>query len=60
MIGVRLSEESLRKTVPGEALTLAAVLAIMAIAVVAVVCYKMFTSESGTTKLPGGWQFTWK
>ncbi len=60
MNGTRLSEKALKETVPGEAVTLAAVLAIMAIAVVAVVCYKLFTSSSGTTKVPGGWQFTWK
>lgn len=60
MNGRRLSESKLNEIVPGEAITLAAVLAIMAIAVVAVVCYKLFTSDTGTTKIPGGWQFTWK
>ena len=60
MKGIRLSEEELSSIKPGEAITLAAVLAILAIAIVAVACYKMFTSSEGSAKIPTGWAFTWK
>ncbi len=60
MTGTRLNEPELNAIKPGEGITLTAVLAIMAIAIVAVICYKMFTSDTGSGKLPGGWQFTWK
>lgn len=45
---------------PGEAFTLAAVMAVLAISVVAVVCYRLFKSSGGSAKIPGGWAFTWK
>jgi hypothetical protein len=60
MESVVLSEKELEAVKPGEAITLAAVLAIMAIAVVAIVCYRIFRSNSGGVKLPGGWAFEWK
>ena len=44
MTGTRLNEPELNAIKPGEGITLTAVLAIMAIAIVAVICYKMFTS----------------
>ena len=44
----------------GEALTLTAVMAILATAIVAVIVYRLFMSEEGSTTLPGGWKFTWK
>ena len=43
----------------GEAITLSAVMAILAAAIVAVVVYKLFMSNEGTTTLPGGFKFTW-
>ena len=43
----------------GEAITLSAVMAILAAAIVAVVVYKLFMSSEGTTTLPGGFKFTW-
>ena len=43
----------------GEALTLTAVLAVMAIAIVAVVCYRLFVSQEGSVTLPGGYKFSW-
>lgn len=46
--------------VPGEAITLAAVMAILAISVMTVICYRLFKSGNGSAKLPGGWAFTWK
>jgi len=47
-------------TSPGEAITLTAVLAVMAIAVVAVIIYQLFKGKNGSVKIPGGWSFTWK
>ena len=45
--------------VTGEAITLATVMAIVAISLMAVIVYKLFTSKKGTTQVPGGWKFTW-
>lgn len=42
------------------AVTLTAVMAICAIAIAAVVVYKLFLSSSGSTSMPGGWKFSWK
>lgn len=47
------------KVVGGEAITLAAILAIMAIGIVSVVCYKFFSTNSGKATLPGGFSFQW-
>ncbi|MDO5330205.1 MAG: hypothetical protein Q4F15_02065 [Bacillota bacterium] len=54
-----LTQEELRSINPGEAITLTAVMAILAIAVMAVVVYRMFKSDKGMMKLPGGYQFSW-
>lgn len=43
----------------GEAITLAGIMAILAIAIIAVVCYRFFVSAEGKVKLPGGFQFEW-
>lgn len=51
--------EEAENHVSGEAITLSAVMAILAAAVVAVVAYKLFISNKGTTTIPGGWKFTW-
>ena len=55
----KLSEKETSKIVTGE-VTLTAVLAICAIAIVAVVIYKMFMSKEGSSTAPGGWKFSWK
>ena len=57
---VVLTEIELNTIKVGEAVTLAAVMAILVISIVVVVVYRLFTSKSSTVKLPGGWQFTWK
>jgi len=54
-----LSNEENNQIVTGE-ITLAAVMAVCAIAVMAVVIYRLFMSSEGTTTIPGGWKFTWK
>ena len=55
----KLNEDELAKTVCGEAITLTAVMAIMAAAVMAVVVYKLFITNKGSANIPGGWKFTW-
>ncbi len=55
----KLSEQEASKIVTGE-VTLTAVLAICAIAIAAVIVYKMFMSSEGSSTVPGGWKFSWK
>lgn len=55
-----LSDTQLELITGGEALTLAAVMAVLATAIVAVIIYRLFMSEQGSTTLPGGWKFTWE
>ncbi len=54
-----MSQKQLEDYKVGEAISLAAVMAILAVAIVAVVVYRLFMSEKGTTTIPGGWKFTW-
>lgn len=54
-----LTEEEMISTKGGEAITVASVMAILCAAVVAVVIYRLFMSNKGSTTLPGGWKFTW-
>ena len=49
-----------KETVGGEAITLTAIMAILAIGIVTVICYKLFFSEKGKTTLPGGFSFSWE
>ncbi len=60
MEGALLSEKELIAIAPGEALTLTAVMAVLVIAVMAVVIYRLLKSSDGGVKLPGGWSFDWK
>ncbi len=55
-----LSIEELESIVPGEAITLTAVMAVLAVALTAVIVYRIFRTSSGSAKIPGGWSFTWK
>ena len=57
---IELSEEELEEYKTGEAITLTAVMAILAIAITAIVAYNLFKSKKGTTQIPGGWKFTWE
>ncbi len=57
---VELTDEELASIHVGEAITLAGVMAIIAIAIAAVVVYKLFTSEKGSSAFPGGYKFEWK
>ena len=55
-----LSSIEQEKIVTGEAITLTAVMAVVAIAVCAVIVYKLFMSKEGQTTIPGGWKFSWE
>ena len=55
---VKMNEQELIEHQVG-AVSLATVMAIMAIAVMAVVIYKLFLSSKGSTNVPGGWKFSW-
>lgn len=59
MIYTLMTEQELRSQVVGEAITLTAVMAILAVAIVAVVVYKLFLSNKGGATIPGGWKFSW-
>lgn len=52
-----LSLCELESTKCGEAISLAGVMAIMVIAIITVVIYKLYTSGDGTVQLPGGYKF---
>jgi len=54
-----LNEKEAGSIKVGAAISVAAVMAILCAAVMAVVVYKLFTSNKGTTTVPGGWKFTW-
>ena len=52
-------EEMQAEVSGGTAITLTAVMAVLAAAVLAVVVYKIFLSKKGTAQIPCGWKFTW-
>ena len=54
-----MSQEELDQEISGEAITLTAVMAILATAVIAVVVYRLFLSKKGSASVPGGLKFTW-
>lgn len=54
-----LNEQEMRNHEVGEALTVASVMAIAIIAVMAVVIFQLYRSKKGTAQIPGGWKFTW-
>ncbi len=56
----RLSDNEKAEIKGGEAITLAAVLAIRSIGVRAVITYKLFFSKKGKSILPGGFSFSWE
>ena len=55
----KLSLEECKEHKVGEGVTLAAVMAVAAIAVMAVVVYRLFMSGKGSAAIPGGWKFSW-
>jgi len=60
MNSVSLTDEELDNILVGEAITLAAVMAVLVISIITVVVYRLFISKSSSVKIPGGWQFVWK
>ena len=54
-----LSESEMEQEISGEALTLTAVMAVLATAIIAVIVYRLFMSKKGTATVPGGWKFSW-
>ena len=54
-----LTDSEMENEVSGEALTLTAVMAVLATAIIAVIVYKLFLSDKGSATVPGGWKFSW-
>lgn len=54
-----LTDSEMEQEISGEALTLTAVMAVLATAIVAVIVYRLFMSKKGTATVPGGWKFSW-
>lgn len=54
-----LSQKECDEIYVGEAISLATVMAICAIAVMAVVVYRLFMSGKGSAAMPGGFKFSW-
>ena len=54
-----LTDSEMENQVSGEALTLTAVMAVLATAIIAVIVYKLFLSDKGNATVPGGWKFSW-
>lgn len=56
----KLTIEEERQTKGGEAITLSAMMALLAIGIVTVLCYKLFfAKDGGKVALPGGFTFQW-
>lgn len=55
----KLTQKECSETYVGEAISLTAVMAIAAIAVMAVIVYRLFISGKGGAAIPGGWKFSW-
>ena len=51
--------EEMRNHRVGEAITVTAVMALVTVAVMAVVVYRLFRSGKGGVTGPGGWKFSW-
>jgi len=60
MNAIMMSTAEAENKIVGEAITLTAIMAIAAIAIAAVVIYRLFMSQKGSTTLPGGFKFEWK
>lgn len=57
---IKLSNLQMADVIGGEPFTLTAIMTVLAIAIVAVVVYRLFMSSSGSTTIPGGFKFDWK
>ncbi len=54
-----MNQEEMKNHYVGEAITVTAVMAILTVAVMAVVVYRLFRSGKGGVTVPGGWKFSW-
>ena len=54
-----MNPEEMKNHYVGEAITVTAVMAILTVAVMAVVIYRLFRSGKGGVTVPGGWKFSW-
>ena len=54
-----LLKESEMLNLKGGELTLMAVMTVLVAAIVAVIIYRLFMSDKGSTSLPGGFKFSW-
>lgn len=54
-----MNTEEMQNHYVGEAITVTAVMAILTVAVMAVVVYRLFRSGKGGVTVPGGWKFSW-
>lgn len=54
-----MTNDEMKQHFVGEAITVTAVMALLTVAIIAVVLYRMFRSNKGTAQIPGGWKFTW-
>lgn len=56
---IPLTPQELQEHKPGEAISLATVMLIFTIAILAIAAYKLFFSNEGKVTLPGGYKFEW-
>lgn len=54
-----LTIEEEKKVTGGEIISIAAVAAVLAIGILTIVIWKMYTSSKGQVDLPGGFRFEW-
>ncbi len=59
MNGIPMTMEEMTSARVGEAITLATVMTIFGIVIMAVIAYKFLFSTGGKATLPGGWKFEW-
>ena len=58
IIGGKLTDSEMM-TLKGGEITIAAVISVMTAALIAVIIYRLFMSDKGSTTLPGGFKFSW-
>ena len=54
-----MTHEEMENHRVGEAITVTAVMALVTVAIMAVVIYRLFRSGKGGVTVPGGWKFSW-
>lgn len=59
MVMNKLTTQEMQSVKGGEIITLTAVMAVLATAIIAVIVYRLFMSREGSATIPGGFKFTW-